>query len=355
MMPFISVIVPVYNVERYVRACLDSILAQTFTDFELIVINDGSTDGSGAICDAVAAKDDRVTVIHKENGGQSAARNLGLDRARGEWITFVDSDDWIDSDYYEKLLYEMGKLGPVDVFQSGGTIGEYLDYTERVSAFTNPFRYIPEADYDKIQTLMSRVIIQLYDKDRKMMVPTIGSPCSKIYKREFLIQNGFRFNESLHIGEDLVFNIEAFGRAAAIGGCTILGYHYRQREHEVTVSKGFKDSRLDNLYSMIEELNHCLTRVGCSERLRQACMNYTILQIWNYISLLFANKNSIPLNIRKEVKALKRRPLFADAIADNNNHFFPFNQRIKRYILRLPVIWPVHFLNEVNAIRRKWL
>ena len=103
-MPKISVIVPVYNTEKYLNRCIDSILAQTFTDFELLLIDDGSTDCSGKICDEYAAKDSRVRVFHKENGGVSSARNMGLDNAQGEWITFVDSDDWVHEDFLKKRL-----------------------------------------------------------------------------------------------------------------------------------------------------------------------------------------------------------------------------------------------------------
>lgn len=102
--PAISVIVPVYNTERYLRRCIDSILAQTFTDFELLLIDDGSTDASPAICDEYAQRDPRVRVFHKPNGGVSSARNLGLDNAIGEWISFVDADDWVDDVYFATLL-----------------------------------------------------------------------------------------------------------------------------------------------------------------------------------------------------------------------------------------------------------
>ena len=95
----ISVIVPVYNAEKFLHRCINSILAQTFSDWELLLIDDGSMDRSGQICDEYAAKDERIRVFHKENGGVSSARNLGLDHAEGEWIAFVDSDDWIDSEY----------------------------------------------------------------------------------------------------------------------------------------------------------------------------------------------------------------------------------------------------------------
>ena len=99
MNPKISVIVPVYNVEKYLCSCIDSILAQTFTDFELLLIDDGSRDKSGEICDEYANKDCRVKVFHKENGGVSSARNLGIDESKGEYLFFVDSDDIISSFY----------------------------------------------------------------------------------------------------------------------------------------------------------------------------------------------------------------------------------------------------------------
>ena len=97
--PTISVIVPVYNTEQYLHRCIDSVLAQTYKDFELLLIDDGSKDSSGTICDEYAAKDARVRVFHKENGGVSSTRNLGLDHARGEWVTFVDSDDYIEDNF----------------------------------------------------------------------------------------------------------------------------------------------------------------------------------------------------------------------------------------------------------------
>ena len=107
----ISVIVPVYNVEKYLARCVDSILVQTHENLEVILVDDGAKDGSGAICDAYAAKDPRVRVLHKENGGLSSARNCGLDMATGEYIAFVDSDDWLEPDAYAHLLAVMEKYG----------------------------------------------------------------------------------------------------------------------------------------------------------------------------------------------------------------------------------------------------
>ena len=109
--PLLSIIVPVYKVENYLPKCMDSILAQTFTDFELILVDDGSPDNCPALCDAAAAKDARIRVIHQKNGGLSAARNAGLDAARGAWIGFVDSDDYIAPEMYEALYQAVQSTG----------------------------------------------------------------------------------------------------------------------------------------------------------------------------------------------------------------------------------------------------
>lgn len=102
--PLISIIIPVYNLEYYLRECLTSVIGQTYTNLEIIIINDGSTDSSPCICDQFAAQDKRVTIIHQENRGVSYSRNIGLDNARGAYIGFVDGDDWIEKDMYETLL-----------------------------------------------------------------------------------------------------------------------------------------------------------------------------------------------------------------------------------------------------------
>lgn len=108
--PKVSVIVPVYKAEKYIRQCVDSLLAQSFEDYEILLINDGSPDKSGEICDEYALKDSRIRVFHKSNSGVSATRNIGMDNARGEWIAFVDSDDWVESDFLSPLAQDYPQL-----------------------------------------------------------------------------------------------------------------------------------------------------------------------------------------------------------------------------------------------------
>ena len=119
-----SVIIPVYNVERYLRKCLDSILIQSFKDFEVILVDDGSKDKSGTICDEYATKDERISVLHKENGGVSSARNAGIDKASGEWILFVDADDVVPQDTF---LYYANSIASNDIEM---ILGSYVECDE---------------------------------------------------------------------------------------------------------------------------------------------------------------------------------------------------------------------------------
>lgn len=184
-MPKISVIVPVYNVEGYIERCIDSILAQTYQDFELILINDGSKDRSGEICDMYAKTDSRIHVFHKENGGQSSARNLALDwvfaNSDSEWIHFVDSDDWIHPQMLEQLLCAASEYN-VNI----STCGYYEMNGELTSVDISAYsfqEFSPE-DYYVLQNLNSVMpVAKLY---RKHCFENIRYPVGKIHEDEFV-------------------------------------------------------------------------------------------------------------------------------------------------------------------------
>lgn len=185
--PIITIIVPVYNAEKYLHRCVDSILAQTFADFELLLIDDGSKDNSGAICDEYAAKDSRVRVFHKENGGVSSARNMGLDNAKGEWICFVDSDDYL----YNKLF--LTNL-------SGNR--EDLIITSHI-----------ETSYNKKEVvfILDGYKTNLHKKEFTDFISQyinsniIKTPWGKFYKKKII--KDLRFDINIRCGEDLLFNL----------------------------------------------------------------------------------------------------------------------------------------------------
>lgn len=171
-MPLFSIIIPVYNVELYLSKCLNSLLVQDYDDWEAILVDDGSTDCSGAICDEYAARDSRLHVYHKANKGVSAARNLGLDNARGEWIWFVDSDDWIAEDAFNRLAETIRDVNCDTIFfgieyydENGNLIGQ----EDRIRAVDLPKEEtISEEDFPHVNYLIKRDIV---DHDRLRFTP----------------------------------------------------------------------------------------------------------------------------------------------------------------------------------------
>lgn len=190
----ISVIVPVYNVEKYLPRCIESILGQTYTDIELILIDDGSADKSGAICDMFASKDKRILVIHKANGGVSSARNEGLKKCSGKYVSFVDADDWIEPNMFEKILCFLEESG-----------SDFAVFNEkRVYLDGDKVAHIEERNNWK--ALSNGTV--LYGKDIFYKIfSKSGVLWNKIFKRDVLVD--VFFHENLVYGEDTVYLLEA--------------------------------------------------------------------------------------------------------------------------------------------------
>ncbi len=202
--PLISIIIPVYNVEPYLKRCIDSILSQNNNSWEAIIVDDGSTDGSSVICDEYARIDDRIHVYHKENGGVSSARNLGLDNAQGEWVVFVDSDDEITPDY----LTIPQKYIDSDVLQKG-TINRYGDGSEEI--------YMQHDDFLEGQDAVCRFFIQ----KRTMAL------WNKFIKRSIIGDTRFCLN--IPIGEDGLFFFSIVSKVQKLGFSNIGQYIYKIR------------------------------------------------------------------------------------------------------------------------------
>lgn len=202
--PKISVIVPVYNVERYLRRCIDSILAQTFTDFELLLIDDGSKDSSGEICDEYAAKDSRIIVFHKENGGVSSARNVGLDNVRGEWVAFVDADDKISDGYFH-----------------------ICEEHENADVVVKPFYIIKEKE-KKYYGNKVKVIDSREDIFRYFVRKRVHALWDAIFKKSLITSK--RFNTDVSIGEDYLFFLSVLPNVKSLAFDSKGPYHYFVRQ-----------------------------------------------------------------------------------------------------------------------------
>lgn len=214
--PVISVIVPVYNVEPYLHKCLDSVVNQTYENLEILIVDDGSTDESGRICDEYT-KDVRVKVFHTENRGLSAARNLGLDNANGDWIGFVDSDDWIEPDMYEVLLKSAMETG-ADVVECGIFI-KYPDRTER------------HKRYNRVLT-GSEAIRALLEEELS------ENAWNKLWKKSCF--KSIRFPEG-RIFEDIATTYKIYKGINRLSSIKAEKYHYEQREGSLSRKKTMKN------------------------------------------------------------------------------------------------------------------
>ena len=202
----ISVIVPIFNAEKSISKCIDSLLVQTYIDYELLLIDDGSTDNSNKICDEYAEKDNRIKVFHKRNGGVSSARNFGIENASGEWIVFIDSDDWVDNDYLN--IFFRNKIDK-NVIVILGRIDE--SPKSQVRCEFRETRLIKE---DMAQGIINNHLLEF------------GAPYCKLYNKDIIIDNGIRFPENYSYGEDAMFFYQYLQYVDEINLRSYCGYHY---------------------------------------------------------------------------------------------------------------------------------
>ena len=256
----LSIIVPVYNVEEYVSECIDSILAQTFTDWELILINDGSTDNSGKICDEYAQKDSRIKVIHKENGGLSSARNVGLDITKGEYITFIDSDDRIiGENVFQRLIEILSKDSEIDIVQ--------YDVIHKWQSTEEHKRIYPFKTYYNKENILKAYLTE-----------DIHVACwDKIFKAEIFKDIRFPLGQ---ISEDIAIIPQIVENTNKLVTTNIGYYGYRYRENSITTSNyDFKKIR-----SAYQSCYKYLSYAYQYKSLHAHILKIYIPLVWNYIS-----------------------------------------------------------------------
>lgn len=331
----ISVIIPVYNVEEYLRQCLDSVVNQTYQDLEIIIIDDGSPDNCGVICDEYATKDPRIKVIHKKNGGLCAARNDGIARATGDWISLIDSDDWCELDYYEqfmrahKRILDSGIDCNPDVMISKGRLVEYPQKQQPQIWHKEAFHYI---DRKQIESLMAN--IQIY-----------GLPWDKLYSAKFLRENHLHFDTTCKALEDFLFNFQVFDCAKDVIGCTFLGYHNRV----VTISSitgGYNPKKFEVTYHTVCVLNDYVRNHNIMGETASVIENVALIAVSHSLNCYYFHpENREPFSlIAKQIKEMKTKSLIHKAIYSKNNRYMSSRQIILKYAMRLPWVWPLKML-----------
>lgn len=223
----ISVIIPVYNTEKYLDRCIKSIVEQSYDDWEIILVDDGSTDESAKICDKYAGIFDTISVLHKENGGVSSARNIGLEKALGEYVCFVDGDDWISSHMLEYLLMAIEE-DQSDMAMCRIKLMESYE-SENVQEYSKVKKYTQNSKQYFVDNFLNHG----------------NSCCAKLFRREQL--KNLRFQEGLTIGEDMLFLLNARKRFNKVSVLDFPGYYYLQLPTSA-MNKAFKPSFMDEVY-----------------------------------------------------------------------------------------------------------
>ena len=312
----ISIIVPIYKVEKYIRQCVESIIAQSYRDLEIILVDDGSPDNCSKICDEYALKDERIKVIHKENGGLISARQAGLNAATGEYVCFVDGDDWLDSEMYTKIAHA-------------------IEETEADCVITQ-FYYAYENKNVKSEYKLSKPLY-LREEIEKEIFPTILFdgvfyrfgiyPCcwTKVFKREILLKHLPEVDKRIRMGEDIAFTYPCIFECSSIAFIDEPLYYYRQNPESMTASY---DSVLQDIYSLPYE-----TLVRKSRELGGDLSNqlpYYLLYLTNFVIRNEANKAN-PKTKKESNEVIKSLISYKDlesslSLIDNNK--LPFHTKL---------------------------
>ena len=297
--PKISIIVPVYNVEQYLPRCINSILNQSFADFELLLIDDGSKDKSGAICDEYADNDDRIRVFHKENGGVSSARNIGLENARGEWLSFIDGDDEITEGYFNIRQEHEG----VDVIIKPYSV---VNADDRVTSHNYELSILTGKDK----------IFRYYVQKRN------NALWDKIIKRKTVGTK--RFNTNVSIGEDFLFFLSVLPNVNSIAFDDTGSYRYFLRQGSAMQSVDIK-RRIEILWQNIDNVKSFTNTDDL--RLLQKGIVYK-----SYVLLLYRLRDELDDNGRLKLKTLLKEMKYSDL------KFIDFNSKKKLFSHKFSVI-----------------
>lgn len=298
-MPKVSIIVPVYKVERFLHRCVDSLISQTFRDFEIILVDDGSPDGSGKICDEYADKHSFIRSFHTENGGVSSARNYGIAQAKSEWICFVDSDDFVTENYL------------ADFFQEESLSSEFLYVQKgyyRYNNLTNQTAYCGMND-DSLAPMYYGTESYIHAEFNHIM----NSPCMKLFHREVIIDNSLAFDCAISLGEDHLFVLD-YLLSPKIRSIKIIkgdAYRYVIYENERSLSSRaipyrelliYADNALKKRYDLIKRYD--IRNEDYIKHIKIEIKTYRIRAMLSLISKEGLNYNSMR-DYRKLYKLLK--------------------------------------------------
>ena len=288
-MMLVSVVIPVYNVESYLRCCVDSVISQTYQNIEVILVDDGSPDNSGKICDEYASKDKRISAIHKVNGGLSDARNVGLAMAKGDYVMFVDSDDfWRDSTCMERLVAKLESFDCPDFM--GFNICYYYPSSDR---------YVPWVAYGNSivnETDKEKIICELVKSGTFPM-----SACCKLLRRKFLIDNSILFIEGIY-SEDIPWFVELLEKAESVRFVNDYVYCYT-KEVSSSITRTMNPKKFSDALDNINRVLDVVRRASFGEEVRHALLSFCA---YNFCILMGAFRLLDPVVAKEKESELRK-------------------------------------------------
>lgn len=288
----ISIVVPVYNVEKYLKRCLDSLVNQTYKNIEIILVNDGSTDSSLEICKGYAKKDSRVKIISKKNEGLGYTRNEGINIAKGIYIAFIDSDDYVDENFYEKLYVSAKKYNSDMVYASFKSVDKNNKMRTTFNIKLNKQVYIGE----DIKTNILYNVIENNGNHKRLPM----SACMILYKKEIIDKYNIRFlSERQYASEDLIFNLEFILKANTISIVNNAYYYYCYNQNSLT--RKYKADRFKKVMIMYDYLKDFMKKEHLFEDTKKGINTYVISQIRTCIKLEKYNNKKDALNNLKVI------------------------------------------------------
>lgn len=340
----VSIIVPIYNVSRFLKQCLDSLLVQTLQEIEIILVDDGSTDESGEICEAYALKDSRIRVIHQKNMGLSGARNTGITTANSPWITIVDGDDWLEPDAVEYLYLEASKNSSDICIASF-----YSNYPDKQIED----RFLNIDDYELTFGPEERYLLQanclcFVQIGNKRASTNLGVTWARIYRKDFLVRNNLKFKLGLKRMQDAVFHLEAFELIHSVHFTNKPVYHYRVWNESASkkYSKDFDQTALDIIYEMKE----ILIKYDIYERFLTVYNTKCIKLLLDIIKLKYVPKtNQEPIRKKiRDIKSIIKQEPYRKALYQADKRMMTFNQALAYSLLKAHMVFPVYALYRIK-------
>lgn len=319
----VSVIVPVYNVEKYLKECVDSLINQTYKNLEIILVDDGSTDNSGSICDDYATKDSRVKVIHKENGGASSSRKMGIESSTGDYIVTLDSDDWIDLETVEECINKTEEYVDTDC-----VMFSYKREYDTKSFETHIFDGDKVFIGDDAEDLVYRRLFGLIGDE--LMFPekadSVVSCCMKLYKREIALKGKYFDTKEVGCSEDALFNMYALHGAKKIVYVDKCFYHYRKQGGTITTT--YRPKLISQWNRLFDVMGEIIKEKNLPKKYEKALSNRIALSIVGIGANEFSAKDKSFCKKKKILKEYLKSERYSLAVKSLETKFMPRKWKI---------------------------